>query len=363
MTNTSAEISLKKNAVLTTGPSFYVLLNGYTYKSVAIKAQKDISTMRVDGIQESTHYLGSDKYYDLMVGDLLITLRTAEDRRMLYKYLTNTGNAILFVNGYRSGLIEKEDTDNSIAMNDRHSYWEGIDISFLNRLKSSKRFYANGHMGISTSNHINMANFYCSARSCIDAWPSGAKEFGLKYVDILISKEIDSYVCDYPRTMPLLNRAPNVEGFNRRKAEGRIGGKNFVTRLKEASFVAGDTLDIVCHSMGFAYYALGMIEEIKAQMPDIRLGGFYIIAPENGCSGEVNINDWQEIWQYGSNEADPIHKQDGVAPQCPVTNIGEHRAYIPDDVKKGFLSSHSIDNYTWIFTRTKNDGGYVTPRN
>jgi hypothetical protein len=164
-----------------------------------------------------------------------------------------------------------------------------------------------------------------------------------------------------------LNKTPNLAGFNRRKAEGKIGGRNFVKQLKEASYTASDTLDIVCHSMGFAY-ALGMIEEIKAQMPDIQLGGFYIIAPENGCSGEVNTPDWQEIWQYGSDEEnDPVDKQDGVAPQCPVKGLlsvqnKSGRAYIPDDVVKGFISSHSIENYKWIFTQKKGQRGYVTPR-
>ena len=47
------------------------------------------------------------------------------------------------------------------------------------------------------------------------------------------------------------------------------------------------------------------------------------------------------------------------------------RAFIPDvdgngkPVPKGFLDSHWIDNYGWIFTRPKhtpNDNGYVIPR-
>jgi hypothetical protein len=161
-----------------------------------------------------------------------------------------------------------------------------------------------------------------------------------------------------------LNTTPNLDGFNRRKAEGKIGGKNFVEQLKQASFAASDTLDIVCHSMGFAY-VLGMIEEIKAQMPDIIFGGFYIIAPENGCSGSVNPAEWLEIWQYGSNEVeDPIYEQDGVAPQCEVDGLKDiNRAYIPDNVVKGFVSSHSIENYKWIFTRNEKQRGYVTPRN
>jgi hypothetical protein len=356
MTNTPAEISLKKNAWLTTGYS--CTINGYTYKTIAIEAREDISSLRVDEIYEGIPLAPS-----LIIGDLFITLEKEEDQKMLYKYLTNPGKAILFVHGYKFGLPEKANTDNSIATNDQHSYWEGIDISFVNRLKSGKPFYANGHMNISTSNHVNMANFYCSARSCIDIWPSSITEFILKYADIAISKEIDAAVCDYPRYVAILNRAPNVDGFNQRKAEGKIGGRNFVKQLKEASYTASDTLDIVCHSM-FAY-ALGVIEEIKTQMPDITLGGFYIIAPENGCSGEVNVSDWQEIWQYGSDEEnDPLDKQDGVAPQCPVNNIGDNRAFIPNDVKKGFISSHSIENYKWIFTKPqkKGDPGYVTPR-
>ena len=114
--------------------------------------------------------------------------------------------------------------------------------------------------------------------------------------------------------------------------------------------------------MGFAY-ALGMIESLKETSPNVRLGGFYIIAPENACSGEVNVNDWLQVWQYGSDEKNPlIYKQDGVAPQCAVKNIGDNRAYIPDDVPQGFISSHSIGNYGWIFKRKIGTPGYVTPR-
>ena len=47
-------------------------------------------------------------------------------------------------------------------------------------------------------------------------------------------------------------------------------------------------------------------------------------------------------------------------------NIGARRAYIPDNVVQGFISSHSIGNYGWIFNIQPNQGirsnGYVTPR-
>lgn len=75
--------------------------------------------------------------------------------------------------------------------------------------------------------------------------------------------------------------------------------------------------------------------------------------------------------------------QDGVAPQCASQDligingqintgngkqIKAGRVFIPDNpavnATKGYLGSHSISNYGWIFTnQTKDDPGYVRPRN
>lgn len=71
--------------------------------------------------------------------------------------------------------------------------------------------------------------------------------------------------------------------------------------------------------------------------------------------------------------------QDGVAPQSEcqgilssnnVTNYHGHkikagRVYIPEDFyPKGYLESHQIINYGWIFTnQTIGKPGYVAPRN
>jgi len=125
----------------------------------------------------------------------------------------------------------------------------------------------------------------------------------------------------------------------------------------------------VAHSMGYAY-ALGMTDALKNKIP---LGRFYIIAPENACSGDINLDDFEEVWQYGANlgepNADPLEKQDVVAPQCAVRGITDlregkgGRVFIPDDEPKGFLQSHSIGNYKWIFKKDKKDYGYVKPRN
>ncbi len=123
--------------------------------------------------------------------------------------------------------------------------------------------------------------------------------------------------------------------------------------------------------MGYAY-ALGVVDILKGKVP---LGRLYIIAPENAEAGDINLNDFEEVWQYGSNlgesNADPLHQQDGVAPQTAVKGLKDieklplgkrGRAFIPKGEPKGFLQSHSVGNYKWIFTRDKKDNGYVKPR-
>ena len=114
-----------------------------------------------------------------------------------------------------------------------------------------------------------------------------------------------------------------------------------------------------------------MLSDIRK---NIKWSGYYILAPENGSADNALRASFEEVWQYGSDlgqtGADPMWLQDGVAPQAavgglaiPITNRG--RAFIPknqDIDKKGFVKSHSIGNYGWIFNRGINDPGYVTPR-
>jgi hypothetical protein len=55
--------------------------------------------------------------------------------------------------------------------------------------------------------------------------------------------------------------------------------------------------------------------------------------------------------------------QDGVAPQCPIDGIKGKRAFIPDNWKpQGFINSHKIKYYTWIFKKNEKQNGYVTPQ-
>ena len=255
-------------------------------------------------------------------------------------------NSILFVNGYvvTEELLNsaKENnkyiTGNTVQDYDELNYWEGVDQMFRQRRGAERGYYANGHMSISTSNHKTIPSFLASLA--------------------------DTKTTPFPH----LNTKPNVEGFRTRMKNGRVAGTRFVEILKKEGYAAGDTLDIVAHSMGFAY-AQGIIqvieESIRAQDLFIHLGGYYIIAPENGSTGKVNPDRWDEIWQYGTNEETaPIKKQDGVAPQCPVGNIGSlRRVYIPDTEPQDFLDSHTIVNYKWIFNKIKQkEAGYVTPR-
>jgi len=118
--------------------------------------------------------------------------------------------------------------------------------------------------------------------------------------------------------------------------------------------------------MGFAY-AQGMIQILK--IAGIKLGRYYIIAPENACSGSVTLSDFDEVWQYGSNLGmpgqDDMWEQDGVAPQCAAGNLDNNRVEIPKNpgFVKSFDESHYIKNYGWIFKSIQNgDKGYVKKR-
>ena len=118
--------------------------------------------------------------------------------------------------------------------------------------------------------------------------------------------------------------------------------------------------------MGFAY-AQGVIEALKESELHAGFGGYYIITPENACSGTVDISEWQQVWQYGTDEvtlSDQKWLQDGIAPQCMPRGITRtNRAFIPENVPQGCIESHMIKNYGWIFEKlTVKDNGYVTPR-
>ena len=248
---------------------------------------------------------------------------------------------LLFVNGYRGYEREENESDNLVTSKDRYHYWYKLDDRFIDTLKPTESYYLDGSLSVKTSNHRNTIRFVKSY-----------------YFSNHFVNRTDS-LKKYKR----LNVDPNPTGFYYRKEKGRIGGKALLLKLHQNQ---KDTIDIVCHSMGYAY-ALGMIEVLKDH---VVFGNIYILSPENGCQDGANWTQFQQVWQYGSNldqpNPDPIWEQDGIAPQCEVKGMiydSKHgRAFIPKTwPKKNFVDSHMPYNYDWIFERIKKgEVGYIT---
>ncbi len=294
--------------------------------------------------------------------------------------LKNPAKRILvFVNGYRptstkqtleenfyditQNGLEYPNSSNMIYDFDRYNYWERwkeMDLKFEARINPEETYYADGHFSVSTSNHRSLVGFTTLSgvypKRCRDMSKHVCKNEGTGGL----------FSSSSQKTITLFNLDPNVEGFNERKQNGRIAGRNLIQRFNEIpNKSSNDTLFIVCHSMGYAY-SLGMIDELRGK---INFGGFYIIAPENASYGRVKMSEWQEIWQYGSNFDRHKFKSpcllDGIAPQTKAGGLNSsHRAYIPNSAyrKKGFFKSHFIGNYTWIFDVKREKPGFIKQR-
>lgn len=254
---------------------------------------------------------------------------------------------LVFANGYRGPKTNKDETDHLVTNKDRYHYWFKLDNQFIERLMPAESYYIDGSMSVKTSNHKSMVNFALSF---------------FRSTFILRKKRAKKH-------FETLNTHSNLEGFQLRKDKGRIAGKAFLTALcnSPACQNTKDTVDIVCHSMGYAY-TLGFIEEIKEK---VVFGKIYIIAPENACADGADWSIFQEVWQYGSNldqeNPDPIWQQDGIAPQCQVKGLEilpaqkGGRVFIPIDwPRKNFIESHMPYNFDWIFERiNKGEKGYI----
>jgi hypothetical protein len=329
---------------------------GHIFKSFQLQVK--YGTKEVDITKGLESYASKNMYGEELTGfsvDNKIFITVAKDDVLkLKEYLTTTDNRnfVLFVNGYD---LAKAETNNEVWDHDKLDYWGTIDDSFVNSInKNSHVIYADGNKDISTSNHLNVFAFNASRESF------SGNQYGY---------------------YPYLNTTPNVAGFNERVRQGKIAGEDFIKKIKENKITCNKTMingkltlknpiDIVCHSMGFAY-SLGMIEVMQKE--GITIGNYYVIAPENAESGTIPAG-LNTVWQYGSDEIkEPINKQDGVAPQKAAKSIDIYerinkggRVYIPttdDSVPRGFFESHTIKNYGWIFKKEKGVDGYVKPRN
>jgi hypothetical protein len=248
---------------------------------------------------------------------------------------------LVFANGYRGPSKNRDESDHLVTTKDRYHYWFKIDDRFIDRLSPAESFYIDGSMSIATSNHKNMVRFALSMfRSSKFLRKHRAK-----------------------KQYKALNTEPNIPGFEARKSSGKFAALTFLNARCNSPACLGikDTIDIVCHSMGYAY-TLGFIEELKGK---VIFGKIYIIAAESACVDGADWSLFEEVWQYGSNlgepDADPVWEQDGIAPQCAVKGIDSlppntqgGRLFFPKDWKrKNFIDSHQLYNYYWIFTAYK----------
>jgi hypothetical protein len=285
-------------------------------------------------------------------------------------YLLNTipsKNVLLFMNGYVPDPRVSVTNNKIYNFFDPLNYWKGIDEQFIKRIETKNVLYANGNCSIGTSNHNDIGTFASSITSSLSASTNPASLVALELTTglPLLPLVIINTLCYHNASCVHLNTTPNKMGFEERKRGGAKAAEDMIKKINDLSITFNpqtDIIDIVCHSMGFAY-AQGMIDVFKKNK--FKLGRYYIIAPENACSGSVNLADFEEVWQYGSNEVkDTIWQQDGVAPQCEALGLREkNRIYIPPQVKKGFVESHTISNYGWIFEIKNDIKGNVKKRN
>ncbi len=282
-----------------------------------------------------------------------------------------TKRILLFVNGYRATAngnsfeatfdsiikkgLEHQNSNNLIYDNDRYNYWEPwneMNLRFQARINPVETFYADGHFSVETSNHRSLVNFTTLSQN----YPKRCKN-PKRHVCQDIEGEM---------TYKSFNLTSNKKGFSERRKNGRIAGRNLYQMLNEIPNKSkDDTLFIVAHSMGYAY-SLGIIDELRGK---INFGGFYIIAPENAEAGNVNMEEWEEIWQYGSDFNENKFKSpcllDGIAPQTRVGGLKNmNRAFIPDNLykKKSFFDSHFVGYYTWIFNLREDTSGFIKQR-
>jgi hypothetical protein len=315
--HSSDSIILQKNKVRLQSNSQYIVL---IYMKDKNKIAKEVVYS----------YSGED------VTDYFLTTKTVLPQRV-----------IVFANGYRGPTRDKDESDNLVTDKDRFYYWYKIDNQFIDRLQPSKSYYIDGSMGIYTSNHRTMGKFAYSLMK--------SSRFMRKKRAV--------------RQFKSLNTEENSEGFKTRKEKGKIAGRAFLAAICNSPACAQtiDTVDIVCHSMGYAY-VIGFIEEIKGK---VVFGNMYIIAAENASNDCPDWTLFNQVWQYGSNlgepDADPVWEQDGIAPQCPVKGIEVldpskgGRVFFPKDwPKKNFIDSHMLYNYDWMFECiVKGQPGYI----
>jgi hypothetical protein len=249
---------------------------------------------------------------------------------------------LVFANGYRGFCHDHYTTQNEIyevspagAMSP-HGYWLGFDTILIARFQPITPLYIDGHHPVATSSHRSKIRAGWSWLVTRFGW-LGHSNWGF-------------------------NDEANEEGFQLRYENGRRCGERFLGDFVQSHKL--DTLDMVCHSMGYAY-ALGFLEVVN---PRIVLGKILIMAPESPGLRGMDWNLFHEVWQYGSNrfEEDALVtcRQDGIAPQCAVLGLEAlqpekgGRLFIPKGAKMGFVRSHHLRYWDWLYWIKKGDRGW-----
>ena len=324
-----------------------------------------------------------------------ITYYNLSEKYQLFDYLNppDKDNLLILVNGYRILTAPGEkwwilgveyptpepiDAINTCFNNyENGEYWGETGKKFVKRINKNV-IYLDGHHSIVTSNHRLMASNDVTEPS-----------FAASYATCLLFCPFTNFGCS-------LNTHPNGDGFHVRYWNGREAGWEIWNKMVNGSIdiaLSADKtqitgkIDVVAHSMGYAY-GKGVLDVLQQFLaPGNTFGNYYIIAPENARAYTeeefdsysyeiqqevvVDLGMYESVFQYGSDfnpGGDPKCKQDGVAPQARVRglpNNNDNNIFIPDSEEKikSFRKAHSIDNYGWVFDRLEGQKGFIKPRN
>lgn len=284
--------------------------------------------------ENSDHYDQIKGYYGHDLTEAFMSAKPATAKRYL-----------LFVNGYRGPMFDNDPSKNEVYMNDRTNYWFNIDNRFVARLQPDTCFYLDGSFTVKTSNHHSKIGF------------------GLSYLKSTVFASEKHFTKKYR----WLNTSPNVCGFDWRKRNGYNAGRAYLNTIRNLPVIpTKDTIDLVCHSMGYAY-TLGFIEAVQQELV---VGKLYILAPENANAGSLDWSNYLSVYQYGANlgqtDQDILAFQDGVAPQTgikglPINGQKYGRFFSPKNwPNKQFIHSHMVYSFDWIFDRIlPNEPGYI----
>ena len=252
---------------------------------------------------------------------------------------------LIFVNGYRGPKHNKCPLDTNMYTKDPTGYWYKYDDTIINRFNPIHTLYFNAHHPLITSVHktkFNVATSYVFSRFC---WISKKSKW-------------------------VLNNNYNPKGFETRFLNGNSSGKKVLEYLKNNSIDSSVEIDIISHSMGYAF-SLGIISCLEGK---VNFGKMLAISPESAGYKGADWSLFDEVWQYGCNmgekESDVIFFQDGIAPQQALLGLENlsrdkgGRIYPPSTWPKkfkGFNRSHNLRWFDWFHTIKDGDRGYFKP--